>query len=94
MIDPNTVLSPMNKISDLKVVIQEKDYSIATFVYGETKKTGIRWNETEQGNMGYPTSHGSPTWFVIPKEVALAYASWRKKDVSIQAFLQATQGFN
>lgn len=94
MIDPHTVLSPRNKISDLKVIIQEEAFSIATFIYGKTKKIGIRWNETEQGNMGYPTSHGYPTWFVIPKEVALAYASWRKNDVAIQAFLQATEGFN
>lgn len=93
MIDPYTVLSPKNKLSNLKVVINNKDFSIATFIYGKTRKIGIRWNETAPGNMGYPTSHGHPTWFVIPKEVALGYARDINDKIAICEFMQAKEGF-
>lgn len=93
MIDPSTVLSPKDKISDLKVIINKEDFSIATFIYGKSRKIGIRWNETAPENMGYPTSHGHPTWFVIPKEVALGYAIGIKNEIAYQEFLQAEAGF-
>ena len=94
MKDPQSVISPKNKIhSEINVVIQETDFTIATFVYGETRKIGIRWNETAPGNLGYPTSHGHPTWFVIPKEVALGYAIGIKNEIAYQEFLQAEAGF-
>ena len=93
MIDPNTVLSPKNKLSNLKVVINNKVFSIATFIYGETRKIGIRWNEIAPGNLGYPTSHGHPTWFVIPKEVALGYARDINDEIAIREFMQAKEGF-
>ena len=55
MIDPKSVISPKNKIkSEINIVIQEKGFTIATFIYGESRKIGIRWNETSPGNKGYP----------------------------------------
>ena len=94
MIDPKSVISPKNKIkSEINIVIQEKGFTIATFIYGESRKIGIRWNETSPGNKGYPTSNGYPTWFVIPREVALGYARGIKNEIAYQEFLRAEEGF-
>lgn len=72
MIDPNKVISPRNR---LKNIIKARDYgsfSIAILEWDEEKRVGIRWNG-KYNELGFPTSKGYPTWFIMPKEVALAY---------------------
>ena len=87
--DPKKVISPKKKIkSDIEVVIQEKDFTIATFIFGETRRIGIRWNGANDDEKGYPLSCGYPTWFILPKPVALAYATQIENVVAKEVFLK------
>ena len=71
--EPKQVLSPKSKVKAIYHVFDFNDFSIATLKYGESVRIGIRWNG-EKEEIGYPQSHGYPTWFIIPKDVAISYA--------------------
>ena len=73
--NPNLVNSPKKHISNVKVIFinQSKTFAIASLDYDGIKRIGIRWNG-EEGEKGYPQAYGYPTWFLLPKAVALAYA--------------------
>lgn len=70
---PENVISPRKKLSNLQVIIEKEHFSLATFAYEGLQRVGIRWNGAEN-ELGYPHSHGYATWFIIPREIALAYA--------------------
>ncbi len=73
--DPNLVNSPRKHIKEVKVVFTNPSntFSIAIIVYDNVNRVGIRWNG-EKDEKGYPQTFGRPTWFLLPKAVALAYA--------------------
>ena len=71
--NPNNVISPKNKLKNLKVVYTTELFSIAVFTYEKVDRVGIRWNG-EGDSLGFPHSRGKATWFILPKEVAIAYA--------------------
>lgn len=70
---PEKVVSPKSRISEVEVIMREKDFSIASFLWNGQKRIGIRW-DGEGESIGYPHSRGYANWFVLPKEVALSYA--------------------
>ena len=72
--DPNRVLSPKAKIgkNGMHRIKNFGDFSIAVLQWGESERVGIRWNGTGD-ERGFPISSGYPTWFILPKEVAVSY---------------------
>lgn len=72
--DPNRVLSPKAKIGSdgLHKVKNCGDFSIAILHWGESERVGIRWNGIGN-NIGFPHTGRYPTWFILPKEVAISY---------------------
>lgn len=61
-------------------VVYKSDYwVIVTFNYEGAPALGIRWFDD---GVGTPSSHGNPTWFVIPDELrgALLYSLPLKKE--------------
>lgn len=73
-IDPATVLSPKNALSNLQVVFDsgagEESWSIARFDWHGRPAVGIRWNGESAGpGIGTPQARGVPTWFVFPQEL-------------------------
>ena len=92
--DPRLVRSPKAKIkSKIDVLVEENDFSIAIFKYGKSKKIGIRWNATEFSSKGFPTSRGVPTWFILPKRVAIAYVRQIGNVSAYNALIQVEEGF-
>jgi len=71
--NPNNVISPRKKLANLQVILEREHFSLATFTYEGFQRVGIRWNG-EENALGFPRSRGRATWFIIPKEVAIAYA--------------------
>lgn len=72
-VNPSEVISPKNKISQLKVLYdgQDHSFSLASFLWEGVLSLGIRWNGFGE-NIGNPVSRGYPTWFVIPHELEKA----------------------
>ncbi|MDY6367467.1 MAG: hypothetical protein SPL13_03005 [Clostridia bacterium] len=71
--EARNVLSPKSKVKEIYNIFDFTDFTIATLKYGDSVRIGIRWNG-EKDQLGYPQSHGYPTWFIIPKDVAVSYA--------------------
>lgn len=55
-------------ISNLQVLKNTDEYAIAVFNYFGKRKYGLRWHG-ENGSIGTPSSHGKPTWFILPNEL-------------------------
>lgn len=85
--NPNNVISPKNKVKQICSVFnqEQEGFALATLLYGESVRIGIRWNG-EDAELGYPHSHGYATWFIIPKSVALSYAIKNDDKKMIEAF--------
>ena len=86
--DPNSVNSPISRISNLSVLYTDADgFSIAALVLdGYKSRVAMRWDGEGDGK-GFPTSHGKPTWFIIPKKVALAFARQLDKADMVQTIM-------
>ena len=76
-VKPENVCSPKKTISGVKILLDQgkgKDkFSIASLIWDNKSRIGIRWNGDDY-SVGQPQSHGVPTWFILPKEIALSYA--------------------
>ena len=72
--DARKVVSPKSKVNHVEVIYDNGTFAIASLQWDKKNQIAIRWNGSDDDSLGYPQSHGYPTWFVIPKEVALAYA--------------------
>jgi len=74
-IDPKTVLSPKESVSDVEVIFNTgpvpDSWSVAKLVWQGASRVGIRWNgEEDEGGKGNPQSRGNPTWFILPNQLA------------------------
>ena len=75
-VDPHSVASPKNMVSDVEVIYdsgpRESSWAVAKLRWDRRPAVGIRWNgELGAGKgIGNPQSRGLPTWFVIPDELA------------------------
>ena len=71
-VDPKDVKSPKNKVSDLCVIYDggEAQWALAQMKWGDDLIIGLRWNGTSKEPIGNPQSHGIPTWFILPDEIA------------------------
>ena len=80
---PNTVISPQDYISNVRVIYDggESSFSLARLDWEDEPRVAMRWNvarrewddpEKTSGRkkcVGMPSSHGYPVWFVIPDEL-------------------------
>jgi hypothetical protein len=74
-IDPQTVLSPKNKVRDLQILYDrgpvDHSWSIARLTYGDDQRIGIRWNgDDKESKKGVPLANAHPVWFILPNELA------------------------
>lgn len=73
-VDPKTVLAPQRYISKVKVVYDggKGSWSLARLLWEGNWVTGMRWNGSDEDSVGNPQSHGRPTWFMVPEQLAPA----------------------
>jgi hypothetical protein len=74
-VDPNSVVSPKNKVSHVKVLFDrgpvDYSWSVAKLTYGGNECIGIRWNgDSKESKKGVPLANAHPVWFILPKEIA------------------------
>src|ERR1035438_7082165 len=74
-IDPQTVISPKNKVSRVKVLFDrgpvDHSWSIAQVTYDGNDRIGIRWNgDSKESKKGVPLANAHPVWFILPHEIA------------------------
>jgi len=74
-IDPQTVLSPKNRVRDLEILYDrgpvDHSWSIARLTYGDDECIGIRWNGDDvESKKGVPLANAHPVWFILPRELA------------------------
>lgn len=93
--DPNNAKSPRKRLA-LKQILYNTyvegktgGFAIANLEYDGKNVIGIRWNGFDENDEGFPNSRGWPTWFILPKEVALAYVI-ESKDRNKIELVQAT----
>lgn len=67
-VNPEDVTSPINRLSEHHVLQTCKAWSLAVGMFEGRRVLLIRWNGETEGDLGNPTSHGRPTWFVLPDE--------------------------
>ena len=74
-VQPQDVCYPKNHVKAVKVLVDkgQEDFSVASLMWDDKPRIGIRWNGTDN-HTGTPQSRGRPTWFILPTEIALAYA--------------------
>ena len=78
---PKDVVSPKDRFRLIEVLHTGKDpgdkdysWSLCLGMWKEPKgpslvRVGIRWDGKSNKEKGNPTSHGQPTWFLLPHEV-------------------------
>ena len=71
-IEPKTVLSPRKLVKGLHVIHNTRGggWAVALLDWEGEEVVAIRWNGEKGNGIGNPQSHGRPTWFVIPDELA------------------------
>jgi len=73
-IDPETVISPKNRVSRVKVLFDrgpvDYSWSVAQLTYDGNECIGIRWNGGKETKRGVPLANAHPVWFILPKEIA------------------------
>ena len=74
--DARKVVSPKSNVSHVEVIYDNGEFAIAALQWNKKNRIAIRWNGSGD-SLGYPQSHSHPTWFVIPKEVALGMAAFQ-----------------
>lgn len=70
-IDPATVTSPKTLVSNVQVLCNAGEWSVAELFWDKQPRLGVRWNGSEnEPGIGSPQSRGLPTWFIVPPELA------------------------
>ena len=70
---PQEVVYPRNRIKgEIKILYDDKVFSVSSLIWDNESRIGIRWNGNR--TIGYPVSRSKPTWFILPKQVALSFA--------------------
>lgn len=74
--NPREVIYPKRRLraETLDILCESEQYSIASFIWDNEKRIGIRWNKVKESDIGYPNSRKYPTWFILPKEIGLIIA--------------------
>lgn len=90
-IKPETVYSPKGKVSQVEVLLNrgEDSFSIAALKWDNEPRIGIRWNGNRE-SIGQPQSCGYPTWFILPREIALSYAD-SIGDIEMKAVIERSK---
>lgn len=72
-IDPKTVLSPKDSVSNVEVIFNTGpmpfSWSVVKLLWKGKQAIGIRYNGEENKGKGNPQSRGNPTWFIVPPEL-------------------------
>ncbi len=72
-IDPQTVLSPRNRVGSVQVIYNggPGSWSVARIDYDGEERLGFRWNGSkDEPGIGTPQSRGKPTWEILPMDLA------------------------
>jgi hypothetical protein len=95
-IDPQTVISPKNKVRDVEVLFDrgpvEYSWSIARLTYGPEERIGIRWNGDRESKKGVPLANAHPVWFILPKELGEAVQA-KAKELNINREAALLDGY-
>jgi len=86
--DARKVVSPKSNVSHVEVIYDNGEFAIAALQWNKKNRIAIRWNGSSD-SLGYPQSHSHPTWVVIPKEIALAYAQ-NLKNTRMESVIRAS----
>lgn len=98
MLPDETILSiksPKKDVHGPYAVIHKNDkelWAIVALGWGENKtpSLGIRWfppSSENQGERGHPSSHGRPTWFIIPGPLHRTILAGLPLDVPTHAYV-------
>lgn len=68
MVNPSEVI--YSGIENLRIIKKTDTYAIARFYYNGIPKYGIRWHGGNN-DVGTPSSHGKPTWFILPDDIVV-----------------------
>ena len=62
------VVSPKKHVKEGPkfIVCKTSEWAIVALKWDNCRSLAIRWFNS---NLGNPSSHGNPTWFIIPKEL-------------------------
>jgi hypothetical protein len=94
--DPNTVLSPKEKVKSVEVIFdkgpEDESWSVARLIWGDSPAVGIRWNGDSRSSIGLPQARGNPTWFILPGDLAEAVLE-RAKELRRQDAAALLQGY-
>ena len=66
MINPSEVV--YSGIENLRILKNTEQYAIAIFNYNGKLSYGLRWHGGD-GDIGTPSAHGKPTWFILPNDI-------------------------
>jgi hypothetical protein len=77
-VEPQTVIKPKDRVKRVDVIYNSRSqsqqgwsWSVALLDFDDEERLGIRWNgKDDTPGKGNPQSHGQPTWFVVPDELA------------------------
>ncbi len=79
-VDPASVTSPQDKVSDVEVIHDggEHSWSAARLKWEDNPVVGLRWNGSydSETTKGMPQSRGYPTWFIVPEELQGAVVNY------------------
>ena len=90
-VKPEMVYSPKGKVSEVEVLLDrgEGGFSIVSLKWDNEPRIGIRWNGDGE-SIGQPQSCGYPTWFILPREIALSYAD-SIGDIKMKAVIEISK---
>ena len=55
----------------IRVLYDDGEYSVIWGKYDNKPALGVRWNESENSESGYPYGRGGPEWYVEPNFIAI-----------------------
>jgi hypothetical protein len=68
IIPPQEVTAPKAHWNLIDVLVTTEEWSLALGRWDGQLRLACRWNGSEEQPKGNPTSHGNPTWFMLPDE--------------------------
>ena len=69
-VKPQDVKSPKDRWTLIDVVLETPRWSLAVGEWDGERRLAARWNGDDDRPKGNPVSHGVPTWFLLPGELA------------------------
>jgi hypothetical protein len=68
IVPPHEVTAPKAHWQLIDVLITNDEWSLALGRWDGKLRLACRWNGSNEQPKGNPTSHGTPTWFMLPDD--------------------------